>query len=109
MNQKHDLLAFSLLTASCAVFVLVAVFTPYVGGVYAFLKDWQTLIAGGFAIVAAVIAAHPEKKKLTRMNIQSSIMAREVLVQRLSACETRQTKSNELLNGITSEFVRDIY
>lgn len=109
MNQRHDLLAFGLLSLACAVFVLAAIFAPYAGSAYSFLKEWQTLIAGGLAIVAAVIAAHPVRKQLSRMNIQSSIMARDVLVRRLSACEGRQAKSKELLSGITSEFVRDLY
>jgi len=43
------------------------------------------------------------------MNIQSSIMAREVLVTRLATSEERQAKSRETLNGITSEFFREIY
>ena len=109
MNQRYDLFAFSLLVGSVALFVFATIFAPNVGGVYGFLRDWQTLIAGTFAIFAAIIAAHPVRKQLSRMNIQSSIMARQVLVERLLALEKRQAISRASLDSITSKFSRDIY
>ncbi|MEJ2624839.1 MAG: hypothetical protein P8Z80_09945 [Pseudolabrys sp.] len=64
MNQRYDLFAFSILVGSVALFALVTAFTTNVGDVYDFLMDWQTLIAGVFAIFAAIIAAHPVRKQL---------------------------------------------
>jgi hypothetical protein len=76
---------------------------------YEFLYHWQTLVTGLLAIVAALIAAHPVRRQLLKMNIQASIMAREVLAKRLSASESRRAKTKKLLDEITTNFSRDMY
>jgi hypothetical protein len=76
---------------------------------YEFLKEWQTLITGFLAIAAALIAAQPVRRQLSRMNIQASVMARDVLAKRLSATELRRARTKKHLAVITTDFIRQIY
>lgn len=57
--------------------------------------DFQTLITGGMAILAALIALQPARQQLRKMNIQSSVMAREVVASRLRETETRRKTTKE--------------
>jgi hypothetical protein len=67
------------------------------------------MITGGMAIIAALIAAHPVRQQLLKMNLQSSIMAREVLAARLAAIEKRKTLTAEKINSITGALSSSIY
>lgn len=55
------------------------------------LKDWQTLLTGGLAILAAYITVQPARMQLLHMAVQSSIMARDDLAVRLQETEKRRT------------------
>jgi hypothetical protein len=114
MNQKYDLLGLGLALFSAAIISVTAIVGPVFDeskskGLYDFIKDWQTLIAGAFALIAALIAAYPVRKQLLKMNLQSAIMSRNVLSQRLSDIEIRKRETKELLESITTMFFRDIY
>jgi hypothetical protein len=76
---------------------------------YGFFYNWQTLFTGLLAVVAAFIAAQPMWRQLSKINIQASIMAREVLAKRLSAFESRRIQTKKLLDEITSDFSREMY
>jgi hypothetical protein len=74
-----------------------------------FLYDWQTLVTGGVAIVAAIIAVRPVWKQLQHMSVQSGIMAREVLSQRLLITEKRGTDTAGALSSVTDELLNHMY
>lgn len=61
------------------------------------IYDFQGLLAGVLAIVAALIAARPVRQQLRKMSIQASVMAREVLANRLSQTERRRKVASEKL------------
>jgi len=57
---------------------------------YDLLKEWQTLVAGALAILAAKMATKPVWQQLDRMETQSRIMVRETLVRRIEELEQRR-------------------
>jgi hypothetical protein len=78
-------------------------------GVWKLLFDWQTLITGGTAIVAASIAAWPVWRQVKRLNVQSAGMARDVLARRISDIELRRNATRLATGKITTEFIADLY
>lgn len=94
---------------SVSLIVFASIAPIEIGSICAAVKDWQTLITGGMAIIAALIAAHPVRKQLTIMAIQSSIMSRQVLSDRLLASQKRRSETKETIKSITQEFDRDFY
>jgi hypothetical protein len=71
-------------------------------GVWKLLFDWQTLITGGTAIVAASIAAWPVWRQLKRLNVQSAGMARDILARRISDIELRRNATRLATGKITT-------
>jgi len=73
---------------------LIAMVVPWVlhlgGYMFAFVRDFQTLLAGIIAIVAALITARPVWRQLDRMSVQTNTMYREFLADRLKALEGRR-------------------
>ncbi len=72
------------------------------------IYDFQTLITGFVALLAAFITLRPARKQLQKMNIQSSVMAREVIAERIREAETRKAALNAKLEEITQWFYRDL-
>jgi len=56
----------------------------------AFVRDFQTLIAGLIAIMAALITARPVWRQLDRMSVQTGTMYRDFLADRLKALQGRR-------------------
>jgi hypothetical protein len=112
MNQRYDLLAFSLILFSVLLTVAMGIVPSAMLEIgqspYVFLKEWQTLIAGILALVVAIFALRPVWRQVAKMNIQSSIMARDVLARRLSQTEARMQENAAAVSSITSDFLRDI-
>jgi hypothetical protein len=67
-------------------------------GILKWLYNWQTLIAGLLALGAAWLAARPVWRQLT-------LSARETLVMRVSAMESKQDTTRRLMASITAEFM----
>lgn len=114
MQQRYDLLAMSLMLFSVALITASGIAGPFVSdtvsnSIYFVFKDWQTLVTGGLAVVAAFIAAHPVRKQLSKMNIQSSIMALEVIANRLKTLESRELKTVAALNKVSNRLAYDMH
>lgn len=73
------------------------------------IYDFQTLITGFVALLAAFITLRPARKQLQKMNIQSSVMAREVIAERIREAETRKAALKAKLEEITQWFYRDLF
>ena len=63
-------------------------------GIFKYLYDWQGLIAGVIALMAAYVAARPVWRQLT-------LSVRDTLIGRLAAMESRQETTRELMSSIT--------
>jgi hypothetical protein len=109
MKQRYDLFAFSLMLFSVALIVAVSIFRSEAKSLYDFIWSWQTLFAGGLAIIAAFIAAHPVRQQFSKMNVQASIMAREVLANRLMMLEARRVRTEATLDKVSMRLSGDIY
>jgi hypothetical protein len=86
--------------------------TDYVGllcGVGKLFYEWQTLVTGLLALLAAYIAARPVWRQITSLQIQSEVMARETLIMRVTAIESRRDATRKKIESITHEFLRAIY
>jgi len=55
-----------------------------------FVKDYQTLIAGLIAILAAYMTAKPVWRQLRSMSVQTAMVHREFLAERLRALDARR-------------------
>ena len=67
--------------------------------------DWQTLITGVLAILAALIAARPVWRQLTILQLQSEAAARETLIMRVAAINSRRETTRREVQHITDEFI----
>jgi hypothetical protein len=79
------------------------------GGVWKLLYDWQTLFTGFLAVFAAYIAARPAWKQLASLKTQTAVLARDTLVARVSAMESRRQTTRREVVKITHEFTAQIY
>ncbi|TIN95696.1 MAG: hypothetical protein E5Y06_10595 [Mesorhizobium sp.] len=68
---------------------------------YRVLSEFQTLLAAGVALIAAMPVWHQIKK----MNLQQDIMAREIIERRLDSIETKR----RYLDINTTKLLRDIW
>jgi hypothetical protein len=66
--------------------------------------DWQTLITGALAILAAWIAARPGWRQLKSLQLQSEATARETLITRVTAMESRRETTRHKMQHIKDEF-----
>ena len=78
-------------------------------GAWKLLYDWQTLVTGLLALLAAFIAARPVWQQIRSLRIQSAVMARDTLIMRIAAMESRQTTTRENIDRITRDFMRTIH
>lgn len=74
-----------------------------------FIKDFQTLLAGLMALIAAVIALRPVYKQLHVNQVQTAIAAREVLFGRTRTIDHRRKVSAAAIRNITSDFIERLY
>lgn len=82
--------------------------TDYTGALK-LLYDWQTLVTGLLALLAAFIAARPAWRQIRSLQIQSAVMARDTLIMRVAALESQRDTTRTRITSITSDFVRRIY
>lgn len=75
-------------------------------GVIRFLHEWQSFLAGLFAIGAAVLAAKPVWHQLNVSRIQTATAARDALNKSLQEIEERKKTSEEAWQGMVSDFMR---
>jgi hypothetical protein len=89
---------------------LVVNFTdPPEGGLVAFIKDYQTLIAGVLALVAALVTVWPVWLQLSRLSIQSSAIFHEFLLQRLGEILERERRVRRLIKGFEGGITGYLY
>lgn len=72
-------------------------------------EQWQTLIAAGLALVAAWWAARPVWRQLDRMEIQSNIMLRDIIVLRIAEVVKRRDAATSLSRETIGRIERDLY
>lgn len=75
----------------------------------AFVHDYQTLIAGVIAILAAFITARPVWRQLRSMSIQTSTVYREFLAERVRSLMARRKWLADKLDPFVMEVGRRIY
>jgi hypothetical protein len=73
------------------------------------LYDWQTLITGVMALVAAGIGAWLVWRQIRSLEVQSAVMTRETLVMRVAATESRREVTRQKMRSITAEFTARLY
>ena len=78
-------------------------------GAWKLLYDWQTLITGILALIAAGLAAWPVWRQLTSLKLQSAVMQRDTLVLRLGALESRRDATRHKMRSITAEFIPQLH
>jgi hypothetical protein len=74
-----------------------------------FIKEFQSLLAGLMALLAAVIALRPVYKQLHVNQVQTAIAARELLFGRARTIEHRRKVAAEAIRKITSDFMARLY
>jgi hypothetical protein len=80
----------------------------YVGS-WKILYDWQTLITGALAVLAAWVAARPVWEQLKTLQVQSEVMARDTLITRVATLELRRDATKTHLTSITSDCMRGLH
>ena len=70
------------------------------------LQDWQTLLAGLLAVIAAFVAILPVRAQLKQMRVQSAIGARDILARRIHELETRKLKESGALSKVVQDTLR---
>jgi len=78
-------------------------------GLYHFIKDFQTLIAGLVAILAAIISARPVWRQLDRMAVQTDTIVREFLADRLQSLKGRRQWLRNKINPFRNEVGQRLY
>lgn len=74
-----------------------------------FIKDYQSLLAGLMALLAAGIALRPVYKQLHVNQVQTAIAARELLFGRTRTIEHRRKVAAHAIRTITSDFMARLY
>jgi HAMP domain-containing protein len=74
-----------------------------------FLKDYQTLIGAGIALVAAWVAARPVWRQLLQMNVETNSIFREFLAGKIRSTTARQAWLRGLLQGYEIPTLSRIY
>jgi hypothetical protein len=78
-------------------------------GAWKLLYDWQTLITGVMALVAAGVAAWLVWRQIRSLEVQSAVMGRETLVMRVAAIESRREITRQKMSSITTEFMARLH
>lgn len=73
-----------------------------------FIKDYQDLISGVIAVIAAYIAGRPVWKQLKANQLQAAASSREVLIQILHEVQKDKSECLSVLDSITSDFLKAI-
>lgn len=106
---------------SIALLMLTAVLTAWLGiigpvfsemgtlGFYEFIKEWQTLLSGLVAILAAFIAARPVWKQLKAQSFQTSIAMHATLSDRAALISKRATQFTRPLRDAVLNMSRDLH
>jgi hypothetical protein len=63
---------------------------------YCTVQDWQTLIAGSLAIVAALMAARPVYQQLEEMRAQTRLQSYQVLRELIASIENERLIADEI-------------
>ncbi len=79
------------------------------GAVTAFIKDYQTLIAGLIAIAAAYLTARPVWRQLDRMSVQTNTMFRAFLSDRIESLKGRRRWLAKHLDPYRSQVTQRLY
>ncbi len=74
-----------------------------------FVYDYQSLVAGGLALLAALVALLPVYDQVGLARVQSAIMTRQILGRRVLETEARQHAAKQSLAAITTAFLQAIY
>jgi hypothetical protein len=72
-------------------------------GACRFIYDYQSLLAGGVAVGAALFALIPVYDQLQLSRLQSAVMSRDVLVKRLTTTEARRNAALRQSKSMTSD------
>ena len=67
------------------------------------LQEWQTLLAGLLALIAAFAAIWPVRAQLKQMRVQSAIGARQVLADRAKELEIRKSQQSIAANKLVTD------
>lgn len=78
-------------------------------GACSFIYNFQTLIAGVLALLAALVASLLVFEQIRVARVQSSAMTRDVLIQRLRNVGARKRTVASIVGSITEDFERAIY
>jgi hypothetical protein len=78
-------------------------------GVWKLLYEWQTLTTGVLALIAASLAAWPVWRQLRSLKVQSAVVARDTLVMRVAAIESRRDATRQKMRSITAEFMARLH
>ena len=70
-------------------------------GIFKYLYDWQSLIAGLIALIAAYVAARPVWRQLM-------LSARDTLIGRVAAIESKQVTTRELMTNVINAFMSQL-
>lgn len=90
----------------CSGWEIAAAFGAALGS---FIRDYQSLIAGLLAIIAAIIAAKPVWRQLDRMSIQTNAILREFLTDRIQITVRRRKWLAERLEPFTNAVLMRLY
>lgn len=73
-------------------------------GAVSFLENWQTIIAGGIAIIAARMTVKPVWKQLALMQTQSNAVLRDMLMDRQTEVEQAMASLKEHVSKPAQKF-----
>lgn len=108
--------AVQLAVGTCVLLSLIFVFGCYrystssqACDVCGFIYNYQTLIAGGLALLAAFIASALVVEQVRVARLQSAVMTRDVLIDRLRSVGARRGLVGTSVRSITDDFNAAIY
>ena len=75
---------------------------------YEFLKDFQTLIVGIPALIAAICAAWQVGGQLKQMQLQTNVSRRDLMAERVGELENRRAATMKPLRSVIENIGREI-
>lgn len=73
------------------------------------LYNWQTLITGFMALVAAFVALQPVRKQLKLMRAQNNVMVRDTIGQMITQLDQHRASLDEITDKTVSEISSSLY
>ena len=73
------------------------------------LYNWQTLITGFMALVAAFVALQPVRKQLKLMRAQNNVMVRDTIGQMITQLDQHRASLDEITDKTLSEISSSLY